>query len=40
MDLGVMGFVIVGAFVVTWAGAFLIYKSQHIEERWSSALRH
>ncbi len=39
MDLGVMGFVIVGAFVVTWASAFLIYKSQHIEERWSSALR-
>ena len=40
MDLGVMGFVIVGAFVVTWAGALLIYRSLHIEDRWSSALRH
>ena len=40
MDLGVMGFVIVGAFVVTWAGALLIYRGLHIEDRWSSALRH
>ena len=39
MDLGVMGFVIVGAFIVTWAGAILIYQSQHIEERWSRALK-
>ena len=40
MDLGVMGFVIVGAFIVTWAGALLIYRGLHIEDRWSSALRH
>src|SRR2546422_9774806 len=39
MDLGVMGFVIVAAFIVTWAGAFLIYRTQHIEERWSGALK-
>src|SRR5436190_20296572 len=39
MDIGVMGFVIVGAFIVTWAGAFLIYRLQHIEERWSVALK-
>ena len=39
MDLGVMGFVIVGAFIVTWAGALLIYRGLHVEERWSSALR-
>jgi high-affinity nickel-transport protein len=39
MDLGVMGFVIVAAFIVTWAGAILIYQSQHIEQRWSAALR-
>jgi nickel/cobalt transporter (NiCoT) family protein len=39
MDIGVMGFVIVGAFVVTWAGALLIYQSQHIEERWSRGLK-
>ena len=40
MDLGVMGFVIVGAFIVTWAGALLIYRGLHIEDRWSAALRH
>src|SRR5713226_2491396 len=39
MDLGVMGFVIVGAFIVTWAGALLIYQGLHVEERWSSGLR-
>src|SRR5437773_2089358 len=39
MDIGVMGFVIVGAFIVTWAGAYLIYRIQHIEERWSVALK-
>ena len=40
LSFGSMGFVIVGAFVVTWAGAFLFYKSQHIEERWSRALKN
>src|SRR6202165_795217 len=40
MDLGVMGFVIVGAFVVTWAGALLVYRGLHVEERWSARLRH
>jgi high-affinity nickel-transport protein len=40
LSFGSMGYVIVGAFVVTWAGAFLIYKSQHIEERWSRALKN
>jgi high-affinity nickel-transport protein len=39
IDLGVMGFVIVGAFIVTWAGAILIYRGLHVEERWSAALR-
>jgi len=39
MDLGVMGFVIVGAFIVTWVGALLIYRGLHVEERWSRALR-
>ena len=39
MNIGVMGFVIVGAFIVTWAGAILIYRGLHIEERWSSGLR-
>ena len=39
MDLGVMGFVIVGAFIVTWAGALLVYRALHVEERWSQALK-
>src|SRR2546423_10536181 len=39
LDFNAMGFVIVGAFLATWAGAFLIYKGQHIEERWSASLR-
>jgi nickel/cobalt transporter (NiCoT) family protein len=39
LDFNFMGFVIVGAFLVTWVSAFLIYKGQHIEERWSASLR-
>ncbi len=39
MDLGVMGFVIVAAFIVTWVGALLIYRGLRVEERWSRALR-
>src|SRR3989475_4736094 len=40
LNFGIIGGIIVAAFIVSWAGAFLIYRSQHIEERWSSALRH
>ena len=39
LNFGFMGFVIVGAFVVTWVVAFTIYRTQHIEERWGSLLR-
>jgi high-affinity nickel-transport protein len=39
LNFGIIGGIIVAAFIVSWAGAFLIYRSQHIEERWSSALR-
>jgi high-affinity nickel-transport protein len=39
LNFGIIGAIIVAAFIVSWAGAFLIYKSQHIEERWSQALR-
>ena len=34
--IGSAGFVIVGAFVLTWAGAFAIYRLRHVEERWSA----
>jgi nickel/cobalt transporter (NiCoT) family protein len=39
LDFGVVGLVIVIAFVASWAGAFAFYKAGHVEERWSSSLR-
>jgi len=36
--LGAAGYVIVAAFVVTWAAAFVIYKVRRIDERWSAAV--
>jgi high-affinity nickel-transport protein len=33
-----MGFIIVAAFVVTWLGAFAVYKTRRVEERWSAKL--
>jgi high-affinity nickel-transport protein len=33
-----MGFIIVGAFVVVWLGAFTVYKVRRVEERWGAAL--
>ena len=36
--VGKLGYVIVAAFVVTWAAAFLIYKVRRIDERWSAAV--
>jgi nickel/cobalt transporter (NiCoT) family protein len=35
LDFGSLGFVIVGAFVVTWAAAFTIFKVRRVEERWT-----
>jgi high-affinity nickel-transport protein len=34
-DLGRAGLFIVGAFVLAWAGALMIYKARRIDERWS-----
>src|SRR5256885_5436297 len=36
--LGQAGYVIVAAFVVTWAAAFVIIKVRRIDERWSAAV--
>jgi high-affinity nickel-transport protein len=36
--VGKLGYVIVAAFVVTWAAAFVIYKVRRIDERWSAAV--
>jgi high-affinity nickel-transport protein len=34
--IGKAGYVIVAAFIVAWAGAFLIYKVRRIDERWAA----
>jgi high-affinity nickel-transport protein len=34
--IGKAGYVIVGAFVLAWAGAFAIYKVRRIDERWAA----
>ncbi|MBV9897156.1 MAG: HoxN/HupN/NixA family nickel/cobalt transporter, partial [Chloroflexi bacterium] len=38
LDLGSLGFVIVGSFVVAWVVAFAIFKMRRVEEQWSAAL--
>jgi high-affinity nickel-transport protein len=35
LDFGILGFVIVAAFVATWAVAFTVFKVRRVEERWS-----
>ena len=35
IDLNIIGFLIVGLFVVTWAGALLIWRYARIEEKWT-----
>jgi high-affinity nickel-transport protein len=39
MNLNIVGFVIVGLFVATWALALTVWRWGRIEERWSAALR-
>ena len=34
LSFGSLGFVIVGAFAVTWAVAFTVFKVRRVEERW------
>ncbi len=38
IDLNVVGFAIVGLFVVTWAVALLVWRWGRIEEKWSARL--
>jgi high-affinity nickel-transport protein len=38
-NINAAGFVIVGMFVVTWAGALLVWRIGHIEEKWSARLQ-
>jgi nickel/cobalt transporter (NiCoT) family protein len=37
LDLNIVGFVVVGMFVVTWAVALLVWRYGRIEEKWTSA---
>ena len=37
-DINLLGFVIVGMFVATWAIALAIWRFGHIEEKWSAHL--
>jgi nickel/cobalt transporter (NiCoT) family protein len=39
IDLNLLGFVIVGLFVATWAIALSVWRYGHIEERWSAHLK-
>ncbi len=34
LNFGLMGVIIVGAFVVTWVDAYAIFKLRRVEERW------
>jgi len=38
IDFNTMGFIIVGMFVVVWAGSLIVWKTQRIEQRWSRML--
>jgi high-affinity nickel-transport protein len=38
-NINTAGFIIVGMFIVTWAGALVIWRYGHIEEKWSSRLQ-
>src|ERR671932_391469 len=39
IDLNVVGYGIVGLFVVTWAGALAVWRFARIEEKWSAGLQ-
>lgn len=39
IDLNLMGFIIVGLFVVTWLAALAIWRFGRIEDKWSARLR-
>ncbi|RKE18479.1 HoxN/HupN/NixA family nickel/cobalt transporter [Streptomyces sp. TLI_171] len=39
LDLNLVGYVIVGLFVLTWAGAMAFWKFGRVEQKWSAGLR-
>jgi high-affinity nickel-transport protein len=38
VDLGMLGYVVVGSFALAWAVAYAIWRGRRIEERWSGSL--
>ncbi len=38
IDINLLGFIIVGMFVLTWAIALLVWRVGRIEERWTAHL--
>ncbi len=38
-NINTAGYIIVGLFIVVWAGAMLIWRYGHIEEKWGSKLK-
>jgi nickel/cobalt transporter (NiCoT) family protein len=38
LNFQTLGYIIVGMFVVAWAGSVIIWKTRHIEERWGHHL--
>ena len=38
IDINLLGFIIVGMFIATWAIALSVWKLGHVEERWSAHL--
>jgi high-affinity nickel-transport protein len=38
IDINLLGYIIVGMFIVTWGGALSVWRLGHIEERWSPHL--
>ena len=39
IDLNLVGYGIVGLFVVTWAGAVAVWRFARIEEKWAAGMR-
>jgi high-affinity nickel-transport protein len=39
LDLNLVGYGIVGLFVVTWAGAFAVWRFGRIEEKWAAGMQ-
>ncbi|HTV99057.1 MAG TPA: HoxN/HupN/NixA family nickel/cobalt transporter [Streptosporangiaceae bacterium] len=38
-DINKAGFVIVGLFIITWAGALAVWRFGHIEEKWTARMQ-